>query len=1183
MNKVSNIVSIRQVITNLVWLLLGGLICAVLMVGCGGGGLSAPNNGGSGLSNMSAGLTISAPVEYQNGGSQRIPVILTNKGTLAISNIKLLIVENTTNTPINIDYSSLQSNNYTISPGQTIQIMLTLSATESSGSFTLEASGTANTVANQSAAMRVLSLMSQQVGLDLSSTVVVSAPVVVGLSSTPILSGSGLDGVSFSFPSTITVESGSSNTFILTMAVNSPAVGNFNTLNLVDSQGNTLSYQVLSGNSGTNATALTVGDTVTLAVNIPSGGSLISFSPQLLNNSSIIPNGTTKNMFSVKVVNAASTPVAVVSVVPNYVMLSESSPSTVFTIVNSGNNVANNLDVAINGNGITIINSDCGSSLAANTSCNVTIGYNQATTSSGTSNVTLNYNNANARSSSTATISYLSPVNTVGINISSSNANFDYSVTSANPYESNILTITNPSKSTITLLSIDLPNYFSVSSAKSNSCSNNLQLSSGKSCNYILTYSNTTLSAGVITDQATVNYSYIDGNNNSQTTSSSLGLSYQTIPAEALLSSVVSNLAFANITEDGVSANTESITITNNGDYAVTNLAINIQDTNSIFNLANTTCGDTLAAGASCNISIKVGPLGINQIAAGAKSAKLNINYQTNTTLLATFTTPLSVQLLTAVDANLETVAKPTVSGFIAGTAGTLSNPLGIDQNSASPQVSYTFVNNSSYPANNLYLNESSLSNGWSLSNNTCGTLASPINLAANASCIITLSLATTSVGVANLDLSNVTLNWTNQDSTSSSQAISNSTMYATVFASPSLSINTNDISGQQLMPGESFVVNANLVGGYSVSQSVSFSASNGQISLSPSSCTLTSANPSCSVTVLANQNLPVGNYSVFINATGSQSLLGAAQQIDFKVYNNLAYIANGDSGIVDTCQIMANGDFNNCVANTASSNTLNGFAIAAYFAYTLDSIGNLVQCNLANGKISGCGIVNVSIANSTYGIFNPIIANNHLYFFSAASYIYIMASGKQTSPTLLDDCSLNADGSINSCSSINLMNEGAASFTTENSIAFAGNYAYAQENSAGSVMICPIVSGDVSPNCTVTNTNIVQTYMAINGNYAYIGSNGINDQGVYYCPVSNGSFGACSTTANGYNEYVDSISFFGNFAYVVGHVTGSSKSDISICPINSDGSLGTCSPTAISSSIITDPAGAIGFNQVAP
>lgn len=172
---------------------------------------------------------------------------------------------------------------------------------------------------------------------------------------------------------------------------------------------------------------------------------------------------------------------------------------------------------------------------------------------------------------------------------------------------------------------------------------------------------------------------------------------------------------------------TKSFTLTNTGGMSLTNLTSAITD--SSVTIQSTTCGTSIAAAASCTVVLKYAPTAVGAIAANAVKFKLTAFTAGDVTV-----TPTSNITGTAV----------TATGSLTGPAGDYGTVY-IGKNAT---LTYSFKATGTAALTNVYAGMRSGSNGYyAITTNTCGTSASPITLASNATCSVTVRYAPGAAG----------------------------------------------------------------------------------------------------------------------------------------------------------------------------------------------------------------------------------------------------------------------------------------------------------------------------------------------------------------------------------------------------------------------------------------------------
>lgn len=819
---------------------------AVVLASCSGGGNCAP--AGSGNTGDVSSLKITAPSAYPAGVAVSVPIVVTNNGGNTINNLLYSIDAGSNTTGATITITTTSAANCKIIPlGQSCTLIANIPATSHAGSFTL----TAEQKATQSI-KAVQSVISS-----------ISSPII-GLISSPINTEIGANGINLFYPASVIANSDGSTQIMVTAYVSSPNAGDFNTIQLVDNNGNVLNYTVVSGNSGSGMSNLTQGSIVSFLVTIPSGASQLQLKAQTAKDE--VVKSTASNSNAV-IVNPATSKTGILNVTPNYFNLTESYQSQIVTLSNSGNGSLSGLDIAAQ-NGLEVINNTCGSSLAVGATCSYVVKFNPLNPVSGTSSVVLNYNDGTTDQSSTATVNYKGVNAVADLTISSSNNNFDYITRTSSPTQSYVVTLTNNGNSPESNFTYDLPGYFSVStSGVTKPCTVETVLQVGEQCNINLIYSNN-VKLNQTTNTVTVNYKYGQEN---KSASSNVSVTYQTIQSTAILSLTPNPAAFANIYNNGADSNSQTITLLNSGDETATLQQPAISD-NAVFIPGSCSKG-SLTAGESCAYSVNFGPVG-NSIS-GNESGVMTVDYTPYTGGSATATTArLNGFVVQAQGANISLV-RTTASGF-AGGDGSSGTPYMVENGAALPTITYTITNSGAVPADNFYIDGTS-SSGWTVIDNQCGTSASKITLAvSNGSCTVKFQLdstagsTTTTIAAPTLDLSSLNMNWTDQDTPGGETQAMVGQDYVSIYPQATITIVPTTAT---LSPGDNTTVTATLTGGYSVAdQTITLSDSSApadEITIAPASCVLNSGTSSCSFVVQTTANTPAATYPLTVGYSG--------------------------------------------------------------------------------------------------------------------------------------------------------------------------------------------------------------------------------------------------------------------------------------------------------------------------
>lgn len=258
-------------------------------------------------------------------------------------------------------------------------------------------------------------------------------------------------------------------------------------------------------------------------------------------------------------------------------------------ILNNGQNTALTINNIFGGGanpGDFKQTNDCGSSLAAGSSCTINVSFDP--TATGARSATLNVSDNAGNSPQTVS---LSGTGTSGpmIGLSPTSVNFGNQAagTTSSPTP---ITVTNTGNATVTFTSIAVTGTNNTSFGESDNCLPNLTV--GNSCTINVTFSPATtgsFSAAVtLTDNAT---------NNPQTVSlSGTGIAPVTLSA--------TSISFGTVLV-GSNKTANPVTLTNHMNVALT--GITVATTGSSYSQVNT-CGTSIAAGATCTITVTFTP-----------------------------------------------------------------------------------------------------------------------------------------------------------------------------------------------------------------------------------------------------------------------------------------------------------------------------------------------------------------------------------------------------------------------------------------------------------------------------------------------------------------------------------------------------------------------------------------------
>lgn len=1137
-------------------------------------------------------LEMSAPSQYPAGQELDVPVLVTNTSDSTLNNVVYSIptASNTTGSTLTITDAS-QASCATLASGQMCQLTVHIvpNSVMNSNNTTKLNTAPSTILTNNAGTFKVLahnnSLNAEQ-------------SVFIGLVNVPASSGIGVDGITLLYNNTIMGSASCKlNAFqnvLITMVVTSQNVGSFNTLSIVDSNGNTLPYEVLTGNSGEGMTNLTIGNVVTLAVKVPCGSTQLVFEPVLKSNNNIIENGTGTNPDVIDIV-PPTVKKAILNVLPTLVDLNESTPTEIITVVNSGNASASSLNVSMIDPQVTVNSNSCVGSLAAGASCSYNVSFDVAQPVVGTTTSNVSYNDSKDNQNLSVTVNYRGKTPVVGLTLSSNNLNYEFNATTESPTVTSIVTITNAGAVLpLTLASWSRIANFSISTAAGtgNDCIDNQVLTPGDSCNILVTYNNPVAGSGI--EMMSIGFTYLDIDSTTQSGSSSTNLNYSTIQSVAVLSYDNALYSFGGIVDNGVASSQRVVTIMNIGQVAATN--INVASLAQPYNLISNGCGATLASGASCQLTVGFGPV-TSSAYAGTESSNLPATYlpYASATVGASLNANLIGFVALAQTAVLNTAITES-SGFIAGT-GSFASPLQVQQSrsqvanaqqsnvqqqvggNSQPTITYTLTNDGAVPANQFYVSyDNSVLLPWRVIQNNCGTQQSKITLASGSTCTIVFALNPSNVGSNNLNMNNIHMNWVDEDSPNGQTQNGTELLYVNVFAAPTIATQPVPSPIGTLIQNMPLHIMVTLNGGYNVQpQTVTGTISNdtnNDLTTSTSSCQVSSESASCIMTFKVKAN-PITESSVGVSIADTTSVIRVSPnyyQFDIAYNTQPFYVAPVSPKVGESF------NFSPTFTSDAPSAT-NPYTVTLPAGITTDDGSSSYQMtsNLSTRRLkvlpnTSAGLYPITMTDSygnTFTTYLPVAVLQKMLYFADGTGIF--------------SCRLNSDGTINGTCGLN---SAVTDDTSVIGINSTGTYAYVggrmSRISSTRVKICQVSSAE----STYGQLNNCQYFNGLTP--GFIQSNGIlvgaltNTQQtkLYVGATSSGGINICDITPN--NPVPTNCSLFNipnatsinrmTFNYNGTQLITSDSTTLHYCSVNADGSISGCttSPTVMPSPNIT-------------
>jgi len=423
---------------------------------------------------------------------------------------------------------------------------------------------------------------------------------------------------------------------------------------------------------------------------------------------------------------AASVSMSVASVTfPSFV----AGTATSSTVTSQNITLSNSGGTALTISGITITGTNassfsqtntCGATVAASASCTITVNFT-ATTAGNYSATLVIANSASTGGSVSIPLSGTVTAQTPVASLSAATLTFPSMLTTATATAQTV-TLTNSGTGSLTISGITIAGTNPSNFSQSNTCGTlPATLAVGANCKLTVSFAAT--SAGSYSATLAIA-------NNSSTPSATVALSgTTTAPPGPTATLDQTTLTFPSMVA-GATATAQTVKLTNNGGTALTISGITITGTNASNFSESTTCGATLAIGASCSVTVNFAAA-----SAGSYSATLSIanNSATNPATVAlsgTTTAPTPVASLS--------VTTLTFPSMVAGATATAQS------------VTLTNTGNGSLTISGITITGSNASNFTETT--SCGA-----TLPISASCTTTVNFAATTAGSfsASLNIAN--------------------------------------------------------------------------------------------------------------------------------------------------------------------------------------------------------------------------------------------------------------------------------------------------------------------------------------------------------------------------------------------------------------------------------------------
>lgn len=339
-----------------------------------------------------------------------------------------------------------------------------------------------------------------------------------------------------------------------------------------------------------------------------------------------------------------------------------------------------------------------------------------------------------------------------------------------------------------TVIKIDNPNFtiqggFVKFPGSTDYSSTNLLADNG-SIDFNLVYTGSSVMETAATTTLTVEYTYINDNGTMSSTPgiATFPIQYQTTNGPAVINPSTSSIQFREVLANGNDFDSYLLNLTNDSDTPSGN--ISFAPSSSQFSIEKTDC-TSLAPHASCSVKVDFGksvqteefditnPNRNNNYAKAKHPANLEIKYfaENSNTTAKTATIALGGSIVPAdkVYVKLESAVAGSNGKLFAGD-GTTATPFNTEIGGKPLSLTLTYKNTGTFAVENLNLDTSKISSGYTVASNDCANVSLPTN----GTCNITLNAATKKVGAENLDLATIPVTYAGHTATTVPYAGSN-------------------------------------------------------------------------------------------------------------------------------------------------------------------------------------------------------------------------------------------------------------------------------------------------------------------------------------------------------------------------------------------------------------------------
>ncbi len=459
------------------------------------------------------------------------------------------------------------------------------------------------------------------------------------------------------------------------------------------------------------------------------------FSANLTATSSLADGTQFTSVANIGVTPAASGAILTSGQVPIINTAALNTTSSIY-ITNAGNTTATLGEITFPSGVTSLSESDsCGASLAAGAGCTI---YFRLPRINGNGNISIPYNGGSA-SPLVQTITWYNSVSQAILAVRATSNPLSFSATIGG---STRATIINSSGYNLTSISASAPTasgsatsqvgLISCTDESGNATESNLPING--SCSYTLTVNDNASEQGNINLNISLNYN----NGVMQTYSQMLSLPYISNQYSAILSVTPNAMT---IVGDNQQTASQTLTINNNGEAPAVISASSLTSNPAYLTIesqTNACSNQTLTAGESCTVVLKLGP--ITQQAQESGIAVYTVSYsggQAPNGTTSTGNIPWSVQA----DSQNLTMTSIATSNTITGNGASATTAYSIPGTTSNPTITFTYSNGGTNPVTISGISNSNSPISWNIDtiHSTCyhnGALPSA-SIAVNASCTI--------------------------------------------------------------------------------------------------------------------------------------------------------------------------------------------------------------------------------------------------------------------------------------------------------------------------------------------------------------------------------------------------------------------------------------------------------------